>query len=67
MCGCIILANVCIRVDESWFLDSVSVYDKHRQEVYEFLCKKWLAVMSDDKMTRRELSVSAFRKLEKGV
>lgn len=70
MCNCVcnvyILYSMCFGygLGASWFLDSVSVTDPTKEEVYEFICNKWLSVKSDDKMTKRMLEISASRKQE---
>lgn len=46
---------------DGWFLDSVSIHDPVKNEVYEFVCNKWLSIRSEDKQTRRTLTVSASR------
>lgn len=51
---------------EAWFLDSVSVQDPAKGEVYEFLCSKWLSVKAEDKKTRRSLEIAASRKMDAG-
>ncbi|XP_067929370.1 uncharacterized protein [Watersipora subatra] len=49
---------------DAWYLDSVTVEDPTKEEAYEFQCAKWLSVKAEDKKTRRELVITASRKIE---
>lgn len=54
--------KICVRHDNSmmgadWYLDQVEVLDVETEEVYMFLCERWLSTKREDKRIKRTFFV----------
>lgn len=54
--------KICVRHDNSlvgadWYLDQVEVLDVEMEEVYMFLCERWLSTKKEDKCIDRTFFV----------
>nr|XP_019954598.1 PREDICTED: lipoxygenase homology domain-containing protein 1-like [Paralichthys olivaceus] len=57
--------KICIRHDNSmmgadWYLDQVEVLDLETEEVYMFLCERWLSTKREDKHIERTFFVKGY-------
>ncbi|XP_062273857.1 lipoxygenase homology domain-containing protein 1 [Scomber scombrus] len=57
--------KICIRHDNSmmgadWYLDQVEVLDVETEEVYMFLCERWLSTKKEDKRIERTFFVKGY-------
>lgn len=54
--------KICVRHDNSpmgadWYLDQMEVLDVETEEVYMFLCERWLLTKKEDKHIKRTFYV----------